>query len=170
MDTVNQIGLIVAITRHLDASGHKEADARQFSAIVAAADIIVREFGRPHEAARPSSGLAAWLRSDDTGQSSLAMARHLAPLAGIGVEVPLGHYADGTEHPSDPSDFGRCSRLLGAVPELRPHLESMASLSPAWASLAGHWEELEALHREETPAGKAPRLYRRMRDLIEGRS
>lgn len=169
MGTVNQIDLIAAITRHLDRRGHEGANARQVNAIIAAADLIVDAFGKPHEAARPGSGLEAWLRSDDTGASSLAMARHLAPLAGINAFVQLGRHAHGGEHPADPEDFGRCMRLLEAVPELKGHMASMASVSTTWARLAGCWEELEALYREESPTGKAPRLYRRMRDLIEGR-
>lgn len=162
-----QIDLITAIFRELIKQGFGEANPRQFGAVVKAADEIVAEFGRPHEAPKAVSGLDAWLDGDDTGASSKALARYLAPLAGIHTHVRLSPYSNGEEHPCDPGDFGRCLRLLEAAPELRPHLKEMASVSPVWARLVGAWEELEALYAEERPRGQAPRLYRRMQELRE---
>jgi hypothetical protein len=167
MSTISQIQLVSAICRHLDRQGVGMANARQLDAVVAAADLIVAAFAEPQKRAPAGMGLAAWLASDDTGLSSRVMARRLAPLAGLAVRIPQAARADSAAHPHDPGDFGRCLRLLEAVPELRPHLPAMAGVSPIWAALVGAWGELEALYREELPAGTAPRTYRRMRELIE---
>lgn len=164
MSVVSQIDLIVYITRYLDRRGHKDVNVRQINAIIEAANLIVAAFAVPHQPAAVGMGLARWLASDDTGLSSECLARHLAPLAGI--DVPVG--GRGVDHPSDPGDFGRCVRLLEAVPELRPHLPRAADLSPVWAALVARWEELEGLYRDESPMGRAPRLYERMRQLIDG--
>lgn len=90
--------------------------------------------------------LRDWLDSDDTGLSSIAMARHLAPRADLGVHVPC-HPRDQKCYPRDRSDFDRCCRLLETVPALRPHLPTMAELSPTWARLVDAWGELEMLRR-----------------------
>lgn len=42
----------------------------------------------------------------------------------------------------------------------------MAVLSNEWEVLAAHWDELEALYREELPTGRAPKLYDRMQELL----
>jgi hypothetical protein len=158
----NQIDLIKAITVHLDRRGFKQANARQFNAIIEAANVIVDAFASPHTPARPGSGLEAWLRSDDTGISSLTMAWKLGPLVGRAVNSPR----HGPDHPSDPSDFGRCVGLLEAAPEMRSHLPAMAEVSPVWARLVASWDELEGLYRAELPSGEAPKLFRRMQELI----
>jgi hypothetical protein len=49
-------------------------------------------------------------------------------------------------HPHDPSDFGRCHRLLEHVPEWRTRLPEMAACSAYWAALVDRWDEITALH------------------------
>jgi hypothetical protein len=163
---ISQIELFVAICKDLERQGHKDVIPRHVNAIIRACDDIIREFQAPHMLAEPASGLDAWLRSDDTGSSSMAMANHLVALDG--GKPPHVRPDDRRHHPADPSDLGRCIGLLAAVPELRPHLPAMAAVSPAWAALIGAWDELEALYAEEAPGGKAPRTYRRMRELLDG--
>lgn len=166
MPHVNQINLIGAIARELEKQGFPGIIPRQFNAVIEAADLIVAAYGEPYRPAVPASGLDAWLHSDDTGLSSMVMARRLAPLAGIdrpicGPRDP----DDATAHPCDPGDFGRCVGLLDAVPELRPHLGAMEQVSPVWSGLIDSWDELEALYREELPKGKAPKLFARLQEL-----
>lgn len=100
-----------------------------------------------------------WLTGDDTGISSETIVAYLA----------LGYLPSGRRgsHPHDPDDLGRCVRMLERLPELRPRLGEMSALSPAWAALVAHWDELEALYREEEPSRRAPKCYARMRELIE---
>ena len=95
-----------------------------------------------------------WLRGPDTGQSSLALCQ---------VLTGKGHGQD--HYPFDPDDFGRCHRFLVAFPDLRPRILEMAAVSRPWAALAGAWDELEALYREELPQRRAPKLYARMVQL-----
>lgn len=68
-------------------------------------------------------------------------------------------------HPCDPDDFRRCVKFLDAVPEARQHMNKVAALSDVWARLVEHWDELEALFREEYPTKSTPRLYARMKQL-----
>ncbi len=71
--------------------------------------------------------------------------------------------------PHDPTDFGRCSRLLAApfAKGWRARLPEVAKRYPElpWARLVDAWDELEALQAEELPTGKAPKLYERLQTL-----
>lgn len=95
--------------------------------------------------------LAQWLLSDDTGASSKAIAAFL-------MGTRQGYFA----HPYDPSDFGRCYRLLELDPLFRLLFTSMGQVSPTWKALIENWVELERLWREESPSGRCPKLYDRM--------
>lgn len=100
--------------------------------------------------------LAQWLTGRDTGASSKAIAYFM--MGARGVYCP---------HPLDPSDFGRCYRLMQLIPEFRTNLWMMRGVSPQWTALIDHWEELEALYEEELPFDRAPKLYARMKELID---
>jgi hypothetical protein len=126
-----------AILRWLDKKGVKEMNARQMNAVIQAANGIIDAIDRPHQEAKPGSGIVAWLNSDDTGQSSLYMARALAPAAGLNATVYGIKSSDPWPH--DPADIGRCVRLLDTVPELRPHLHRLATdgtHGPVWNAIA----------------------------------
>lgn len=104
-----------------------------------------------------------WLFGRETGRSSCAVWRHM-----LYIPQPDGGWA---EYPHDPADLGRCVRLLDCFPTWRSRMFEMAEYGAAWAALATHWSELEALYAEET-GGKgdrwsAPRCYARMRELID---
>lgn len=102
-----------------------------------------------------------WIRSTDTGISSLtiyaALMSNPAVLVGWGPDVP-----------HDPSDFGRCHRLLKRVPGWRERLHEVAAKYPAWAPLVEHWDELEKLYAEELPSGRCLKLWARMQELRAG--
>ena len=165
MPRVNQINLLAAIWEHLSKKqGIKHGNSRQMNACIDAANLVVDAFAKENQPAKPKMGLAAWLASDDTGLSSMCMARTLAPLAGLDG-VPGAGVGYGAQHPIDPDDFGRCFRLLEAVPALRKHLSHMATVSTAWARLTDVWAAREALYREEAPKKTAPKLYARMKQL-----
>ncbi len=99
-----------------------------------------------------------WLAGPDTGISSRAICARLR--GGLPSAAPSGNT------PRDPADFGRCHRLLHAIPGWRARIGEMAAV-PGWEKLAQHWDELEALYVEELPTGKGPKLYARMRELEE---
>lgn len=100
-----------------------------------------------------------WFVQGETGISSEAMAR---AVCGMARDREWSAWGD---HPSDPDDFKRCVKFLGAVPEARQHMDKVAKLSKVWKRLVEHWDELESLFREEYPTKSAPRLYERMKQL-----
>jgi hypothetical protein len=102
-----------------------------------------------------------WFAHGERGISSEAMACAVADIKPIEKWVKYGN------HPLDPDDFKRCVKFLDAVPEARQHMNKVAALSNVWARLIEHWDELEALFREEYQTNSAPRLYKRMPRLYE---
>ena len=78
----------------------------------------------------------AWFYNGRVGQSSAALAMHLA-LCNSCVDVselPMS-WRTANSIPLDGSDLRRCALLLAAVPELLDLLPKMASLSPQWGDL-----------------------------------
>lgn len=67
----------------------------------------------------------------------------------------------GISHPLDPSDLSRCLTVSPAPPL------HMRTRSPEWTALVEHWTELADMLAAEQPAGRAPRTYTRMRELID---
>lgn len=108
--------------------------------------------------------LLNWLAGPDTGTSSRTIAAALAtPHLRTHHRLHLRH---GENPPWDPDDFGRCYRLLELFPEWRGRLGVVAAADPRWQGLVDHWGELEELWREESPGGRAPKLYARMKELL----
>lgn len=116
----------------------------------------VRE--RPIRATIPRAAVE-WEAGNDTGISSRNIWRHMA----LGVQ-PDGAFG----YPHDPDDFGRCYRLLKAVPEWRERIGEMARY-PIWRGLVKQWDRLEALYLKEIRGGTgmAPECYRAMKAAIE---
>lgn len=102
--------------------------------------------------------IARWSLSGDTGTSSKAIAA-----AALGITPKESAF--GFDIPRDPSDFGRCYRLLQKVPELRLALHLVVAVAQDWGPMVEVWDELTALYEEEKPSGKCPRLYERMKGL-----
>lgn len=96
----------------------------------------------------------AWMSGPDTGLSSMTLCR---ALAGLPVNDPA--------FPYDPEDFGRCYRLLKAIPGWRSRIGEMSRV-PGWENLAPSWDGLEKLYEEELPTGQAPKLYAEMQRLM----
>jgi hypothetical protein len=71
--------------------------------------------------------------------------------------------------PQDPSDFGRCYRLLNRFPEWRQRLPEVAEKYPAWRPMIREWEKLTEMyeHALEVQAQKAPEMYDLMQELLE---
>jgi hypothetical protein len=95
-----------------------------------------------------------WVVGPDTGISSETIWKKF-------LGLPLGMRQS---PPLDPSDFGRCHRLLHAVPGWRARIGEMATVR-SWAGLVEAWDELEALYLEEEPSGEGPKLWRRMQQI-----
>lgn len=100
-----------------------------------------------------------WMMSGDTGMSSETI---LSVMEGTPCRYP--------SEPADPSDFGRCHRLLQHFPHYRERLGEVVAQYPVWTALVRHWDELAALYEAEAPNQTCPRLYERMQELRdEGR-
>lgn len=101
--------------------------------------------------------LLEWSLGNDTGASSKTMLKAaIRPVKGGDI-------------PHDPSDFGRCYRLMEAVPELRSRFDLMKLNCPRLAPYLDEWDVLAALYRkgQESGTGKAPELYARLKKLSE---
>ena len=100
-----------------------------------------------------------WLAGRDTGMSSEAICYHM-----------LGMKSDGS-FPLDPSDLGRCLRLLELFPEWKPRMGEMARYSAQWAALVERWDELAEMMADEvgidwSKGERAPRTYAAMKDAL----
>lgn len=134
---------------------------------IRAMELLVKDFQEHHAkcietASSPSrragESIDRWLASGDTGISSETIA-HV--MTGRGVGACNFGYAP----PRDPSDFGRCHRLLKLFPTFQTRMHEVSTRFPDWKPLVDHWEELTALYEEEEPSGNAPKLYARMKEL-----
>ena len=103
-----------------------------------------------------------WLANGETGASSKTMA-----FAVSGIKYK---YAT---HPHDPADFNRCLMLVEAEPMVCNSFPKIRELSPEWAVIIDHWDELERLFLDEagrdwSKANRAPKTYERMTQLLRG--
>ncbi|MBQ68900.1 hypothetical protein CL689_02440 [Candidatus Saccharibacteria bacterium] len=100
-----------------------------------------------------------WMASDDTGVSSKTMAF-------IAAGVPL-RKIDYVSGPLDSGDFGRCYRLLKAVPEIRDYFPDIARKVKSFKAIIKHWDELSALYEKEIGSGRYIETTQRMRELLD---
>ena len=101
-----------------------------------------------------------WMMSGDTGISS-------ETILSVMTDTPMsGHF--GPDVPYDPSDFGRCYRLLNHFPEWKSRLHEVCEKHPKWKPLIDCWGELTELYEREikSKSGRAPLLYARMKELL----
>lgn len=129
---------------------------------------LARGYGDDHRACKPSARGRArfeyttpeqWAQSWDTGSSSLTIYNFFRSIG--------GRDGDRAEVPHDPSDFGRCYRLLKVAPEWRERLSDLGVAIPKWDRLVADWSSLELLFEEESPSGQCPKLYARIQELTQ---
>src|SRR5271169_2270671 len=84
-----------------------------------------------------------WIRGWDTGISSETI-----------WSVMTGKYVKSHDIPYDPSDFGRCYRLLQLFPQWKPRLPEVSAKYIRWKPFVEAWDELTALYEEEKSANK----------------
>lgn len=100
-----------------------------------------------------------WIVGDDTGVSSKTI-----------WSVMMGaKNSEYTDIPHDPSDFGRCYRLLELVPMWKGRLQEVADKYPKWQPMVDVWDELSDLYEQELSNNKdcAPKLYQRMKVIAD---
>lgn len=101
-----------------------------------------------------------WVVGGDTGSSSHAIWQCM-------VDAPEKQ----AYCPYDPADLGRCLRLLELVPEWKPELHLLQSVSPQWKALVDNWKELHEMMEDESgidwsKSKSAPKTYERMKEII----
>lgn len=82
-----------------------------------------------------------WFISGNTGVSSEAIVAQL-----MNIKLTQSRRGD---HPHDGGDFGRCYKLLEAVPEFKLRINEMATRSNEWAALVTHWNVLTILYEND---------------------
>ncbi|PHI31203.1 hypothetical protein [Budvicia aquatica] len=146
---INQMQLVAAIMKELSRQvPGLPAEARYVNAAIAAANSICNELSKPIVKASNRMGLSAWLTSDDTGLSSKFMASVLS-----------GQFITENRYPLDPADFGRCVRLIRAVPELEPSLSQMRDFGKEWAAVVNNWSYWTQLYDNK----QGEELYKEMK-------
>lgn len=143
----------------VDAAYIAACDPDTIRALLAERDQLAADL----EAAREDVSIARrallWLAGGDSGMSSKAICYHM-----------LGMPSDGS-YPLDPSDLGRCLRLLELFPEWKPRMGEMARYSEQWAALVERWDELAEMMADEvgidwSKGERAPRTYAAMKDAM----
>lgn len=104
-----------------------------------------------------------WLMSGDSGTSSESI---------LGLALGVKPRDFGHMPPSDPSDLGRCLRMLKALPWVEPLAMPKMRKNPAWKKTAAHWQELAQAMADEvgidwSKGQSAPKTYARMRAIQE---
>ena len=102
-----------------------------------------------------------WLAGGDTGISSRTIWH-------VMMRQDWDDQTWGPDVPHDPSDFGRCVRLLEEFPAWRARMGEVCAAYPKWSGLVEAWDDLEGLYNEELPTGRAPKLWARMQALADG--
>lgn len=106
--------------------------------------------------------LAAWFGGIDKGASSETMA----------VAALTGFAPDRADYPHDPSDFGRCARLIDRIPEVRQAaFSALANHGTVWPRLIAAWDEIHDCMEEECgiaweKGSSAPITYAAMQAII----
>ena len=103
-----------------------------------------------------------WLLSGDTGTSSKTIFSVMTGMTGRELfdrDIP--------DIPYDPSDFGRCHRLLKRFPEYRARLPEVAAKYPEWEPFVREWDRMTALYVRDEPTGKNDELYDLMQKLVD---
>ena len=127
----------------------------------------VRNEPRPFEL---DEAAIQWLAVGEQGRSSLAIFWRInAHLRFPDAKTPMESIA----YPLDPSDLGRCRKLLEQVPSVNEKFaQVMGTMAgPVWAGLVENWECLCATMDREAPAwrdgkGTAEETYRLMKEII----
>lgn len=139
----------------------------------------MKQFAKDHQDCDPAGGAAVeerrereraeaardpmtWILGPDTGISSVTIWHVMT-----GQLWPGCYQSFGPDVPPDPSDFGRCHRLLQVFPAWRARLSEVARRYPVWGPMVREWDRMTALYEQESqrPDGMAPELYKLMKQL-----
>jgi hypothetical protein len=103
----------------------------------------------------PYERLARWALTDDTGMSSKAIGSRY-----LNLPPPHGYYS----HPHDSADFGRCYRLLQAMPQI--DIAIMRGTTQTWDRLVAHWPALTMAYEHELPQERWPEFHALLNTIL----
>ncbi len=112
---------------------------------------------KPSLSNKTIKAIGQWIADKDTGISSETM-----------VAIALGAKKTKSSRfnaPHDPSDFGRCYRLVKAVPEMKTQFDRIGKAVPTFKLILKNWDELCELYERDLPSGKSDDLYKRIKEL-----
>lgn len=98
--------------------------------------------------------VAEWFVSRDTGISSETMAA-----------IALGAKNGIFDAPHDPSDFGRCYRLIQKIPAIKGEFDKIGEAVPVFAGILREWNDLARIYERDVNSGRSAELYRRIKEL-----
>ncbi len=104
--------------------------------------------------------LGTWLLSGDTGISSETMAG-----IALGGNPGVERLRSRCDAPHDPSAFGRCYRLVQAVPSIRDDFDRIGASVPAFAGILREWDNLCSIYVRDLPTGESTELYECIKTL-----
>jgi len=97
-----------------------------------------------------------WIASGEIGNSSKTLWCFFMDATTYNTNVPY-----------DSGDFGRCYKLLKAVPLWRKELHRAKVISPTWNDLIEVWDKLEKLYEKgQTERKFHDKLYNELRKII----
>lgn len=102
--------------------------------------------------------IAVWLVSGDAGISSKTMA-----VLALGAADHVNFIR--LDAPHDPSDFGRCYRLVKLIPQIREFFALISIKVPTFAGIICEWDSLCNLYERDFAKGKSQELYERIQSL-----
>jgi hypothetical protein len=157
-----QMNLVSAILKELDKQGLKECPVSVLNKVIECANQIIAETERKQNMADHLMSYSEWITSDDTGMSSkwLATALFSAPSKNV-------------SYPYDPSDFGRCYRMLKHVSGAKELFDQKFELLKeaggiVWNRYLENWDLLVSLYEQESPKRICNKLYDTMQRLQKG--
>ncbi|MBP9794118.1 MAG: hypothetical protein KBC56_08980 [Flavobacterium sp.] len=94
---------------------------------------------KPDEGLSVNQKMNFWLANGERGISANTIFQTIS-----GVQALKGN----PSHPHDPDDFGRCYKLLQAIPEWRSQMNKLRRLSIAWDNLVENWDKLTEMYEQ----------------------
>jgi len=102
--------------------------------------------------------LNQWIATGEVGVSSKTM------WAAITRSGSSDRKTRNWDVPHDPDDFSRCISFVRECSITPEQLQMVKSSFKWWAPIIDNWDELVSLWDEESPNGKCPKLYNKLRD------
>jgi hypothetical protein len=112
---------------------------------------------KPRDYQEPEITALNWPQSRDTGVSSATIWQAFTGEA----------LYNSNDVPHDPSDFGRCYRLLKLRPEWEAELSEVSDLIPAWKPYVTKWPKLKELYEEALRTGDGNPMFEFMQKMRE---